>query len=99
MLSPAQKAARANKLTGSRISALMTGDAQKIMQLYLEMIGEAPEIDLSDVWPVQLGAATEQLNCDWFERKNRTPVTRRGEVVVHPQYDWAACTLDGFVEE
>ena len=99
MLSPTQIEARKGKLTGSRISALMTGDAQKIMQLYLEMIGEAPEIDLSDVWPVQLGAATEQLNCDWFERKNRTPVTRRGEVVVHPQYDWAACTLDGVVEE
>jgi predicted phage-related endonuclease len=98
MLSPEQRAARANRLTGSRVAALMTGDAQKIMQLYLEMIGEAPEIDLSDVWPVQLGSATEQLNCDWFERKNRTPVTRRGEVVVHPQYDWAAATLDGWID-
>ncbi len=98
MLTDAQIEARKGRLTGSRISALMTGDAKAIMQLYLEMIGEAGEADLSDVWPVQLGIATEQLNIDWFERKNRTPITRRGEVAVHPHHDWAACTLDGWID-
>src|SRR5580765_4094470 len=100
MLSHAQIAARKGRLTGSRVACLMTGDAAKIMNLYLEMTDDpafVPE-DLSDVWAVQLGVATEQLNCDWFERKNRMPVTRRGEVVVHPQHDWAACTLDGWID-
>jgi hypothetical protein len=95
MLTRAQLDARAGKLTASRISALMTGDAEKIMRLYREMIGEQPEEDLSDVWPVQLGSVTEQLQLDWYERKGN-PLSRRGEVVVHPIFDWAAATLDGW---
>jgi hypothetical protein len=87
--------ARAGKLTGSRISALMTGNAEKIMRLYREMIGEQSEEDLSDVWPVQLGSVTEALNLDWYERKGN-PLSRRGEVVVHPIFNWAAATLDGW---
>lgn len=99
MLTPTQIEARKGKLTASRIACLMTGDIAAILRLYREMIGEELEEDLSDVWPVQLGAATEQLNLDWHERKRRTPVTRRGEVVVHPEYSWAACTFDGWVED
>jgi predicted phage-related endonuclease len=98
MLTPAQQDARKGKLTASRVAVLMNGNSDGILRLWKEMIGEAQEIDLSDVWPVQLGIATEHLSLDWFERKNRTPVTRRGEVVVHPQYDWAACTLDGWID-
>jgi hypothetical protein len=91
MLSPARK----YRLTGSRISCLMTGDAAKILRLYHEMIGKAEEEDLSKVWAVQLGAATEPLNLDWYElRKN--PLSRHGEFVVHPRYDWAGCTLDAW---
>jgi predicted phage-related endonuclease len=99
MLSPQQIEQRAGKLTASRIACLMTGDAAKIHALWLEMIGEAQPEALSHVWPVRLGEATEQLNLDWFEMKNAMPVIRRGEVVVHPEYPWAACTLDGFVED
>jgi YqaJ-like viral recombinase domain len=86
---------RAGKLTASRVSALMTGDAEKILRLYREMIGEAVEEDLSDVWAVQLGAATESLNLDWYEMR-RNPLSRRGEVVVHPRHDWAAATIDAW---
>lgn len=98
-LTAEQIAARAGKLTASRISALMTGDAEKILRLYREMIGEEIEEDLSGVWPVRLGEATEQLQLDWYQQKHRVPVTRRGEVVISPEHDWAACTLDGFVED
>lgn len=76
----------------------MTGDAVKIDRLYREMTGEAPEEDLSEVWPVQLGAATEELNLRWFEKKNYA-VIRRGDVVQHPYLAWAACTLDGWCAE
>lgn len=74
---------------------MMTGDAEKIMQLYLEMIGEAEPEDLSQVWAVRLGECTEQLQLDWYEEKNAL-VSRRGEVVIHPRFPWAACTLDGW---
>jgi hypothetical protein len=95
MLSPAQIEARKGKLTASRMAPLMTGDAAAILKLYREMLGEESEADLSHVWPVQLGAATESLNLDWYELR-RNPLSRRGEVVAHPRYDWAACTLDAW---
>lgn len=95
MLTPIQHEARKGRLTGSRIACLMTADAPAIMRLYREMIGlEQPE-DLSRVWPVQLGSATEQLNLDWYEMKGN-PLSRRGEVVIHPHHDWAAATLDAW---
>jgi len=97
MLSPKQIAARDGKLTASRVACLMTGDETKIMDLWREMTGDPtwkPE-DLSDVWAVQLGSCTEELNLDWFERKHG-PISRRGDVVVHPGLAWAAATLDGW---
>jgi hypothetical protein len=95
-LTAAQIEARAGKLTASRVAALMKGDAEAIMRLYREMIGEEPEEDLSDVWAVQLGSCTESLQLDWYEAKGGW-IARRGEVVNHPLHDWAACTLDGWV--
>lgn len=95
MLTAHQLAARAGKLTASRIACIMNGNTDEILRLYQEFVGEAqPEI-LSSVWPVRLGEATEQLNLDWFEMKNGL-VTRRGEVVEHPKIAWAAATLDGW---
>jgi hypothetical protein len=47
---------------------------------------------------VQLGSHTEVLNLDWYERRTGKPVSRRGDVVVHPN-DWAACTLDGWDDD
>lgn len=97
-LTPAQIAARAGKLTASRVACLMTGDAAAILKLWKEMIGDEAPDDLSDFWPARLGEATEALNLEWFEQK-RLPLTRKGEVVVHPQHPWAAATLDGWCEE
>jgi predicted phage-related endonuclease len=98
MLSPDQINARKGKLTASRIAVLMNGDAQGIMKLWLELTNDpsfVPE-DLSDVWPVQLGSATELLNIRWYEMRIGTPLSRVGEVVVHPQYPWAAATIDAW---
>lgn len=97
MLTAEQIKARAGKLTASRVACLMGGDAAEIMQLYLEMTGESEPEDLSHVWPVQLGSATEQLNLDWFEMNNG-PLVWRGKVVVHPDHSWAAATLDAWFE-
>lgn len=94
-LSEAQLAARRGKLTASRVAALMSGDSQRISHLYREMVGEAEPEDLSGIWAVALGAFTEPFHLDWLERKYG-PLTRRGEVVVSAEYDWAAATLDAW---
>jgi predicted phage-related endonuclease len=97
MLTSEQIAARQGKLTASRVACLMTGNTAKIMDLYLEMTDDqsfVPE-NLDNVWAVQLGACTEKLSLDWYDGKHNR-VTRRGEVVVHPYYTWAAATLDGW---
>jgi hypothetical protein len=52
------------------------------------------EPDLSQVWPVRLGEATEQLNLDFFDLKHG-PVSMRGDVITHTN-GWLACTLDGW---
>lgn len=98
MLTAAQLTAREGKLTASRVACLMHGDAAAIMQLFREMTGDGEPENLDHVWPVRLGSATEQLNLDWFEMKNG-PLSRRGEVVIHPRYEWAAATLDGWSDD
>ncbi len=98
MLSPQQIEARKGRLTASRISALVSGDRDKIMRLWREMLGMEVEEDLSRVWAVQRGAATEELNLRWYAMKNG-PISRQGEVVDHPVHDWAACTLDAWIND
>lgn len=95
MLTAEQIAKRQGKLTASRIACLMRGQKEAIMRLYREFIGNEPPEDLSHIWPVQLGACTEKLNLDWFERKHGV-LTRRGEVAQHPTLPWAAATLDAW---
>jgi predicted phage-related endonuclease len=98
MLTAEQLRIRDGKLTASRVACLMTGDAEKVMDLFREMTGDPtyqPE-DLSGVWPVRMGEATEALNLEWYGRKTGHTVTRMGEVVVAREAPWAAATLDGF---
>lgn len=98
MLSPDQIRQRDGKLTASRVACLMTGDEEKIMNLWRELVGDPAfvEEDLSDVWAVQLGSFTEPFNLDWYERRTGRTLARRGEVVVYPELEWAACTLDAW---
>jgi putative phage-type endonuclease len=98
-LTAEQIAKREGKLTATRAAVLMSGVAERVLQLYLEMIGEAEPENLDDVWPVQLGSATEKLSLDWFERRNKRLLTQRGTVAVSEKYPWAAATLDGWDAE
>lgn len=97
-LTEAQKLARQGKLTASRVACLMDGNKAKIMALWRELCGDPTyeEESLDDIWAVQLGTATEQLNLDWYEKIQQRTLERRGEVVPHPQYEWAAATLDAY---
>lgn len=98
MLNAEQIKARDGRLTASRVACLMTGDADKIMNLWRELVGDPAFVDddLSDVWPVQLGTCTEALNLEWYERRTGRDLSRHGEVVLRPGFEWAACTLDAF---
>src|SRR5580765_3433729 len=96
-LNAAQIARRMGKLTASRIGCLMTGDREKIDRLWREMIGDELPEDISHLWAVRLGEITEALQLDWYEERQHEEVNRRGEVVIHPIIDWAACTLDGWL--
>ena len=98
MLTAAQQAAREGKLTASHIGVLMNGDDAALYDLWRECTGDpsCEPPDLSGVWAVQLGSHTESLNLAWYERKTGRPVTRLGKVVVSPERNWAAATLDGW---
>lgn len=98
MLNAAQMKARDGKLTASRVACLMTGDNDKILNLWRELVGDPAyvEEDLLDVWAVQLGSCTEALNLEWYERRTGRDLSRHGEVVTRTGFDWATCTLDAF---
>lgn len=100
MLTAEQRERREGKLTGSRIAALMSGDDAQVYALWRELVGDPLHVEenLDDVWAVQLGNATEQLNLDWFARR-RGDVTDRGRFFNHPSIEWAGCTLDGWSQK
>jgi hypothetical protein len=96
-LTPEQIRARDGKLTASGVGVLMRGEADKIRELWRELTGDPTWVppDFSDNWPVQLGVATETLHINWLAGKHGE-ISRRGQVIIHPDHDWAACTLDGW---
>lgn len=97
-LTEAQRLARSGKLTASRVAPLMTGDKAKIIQVWRELCGDPTyeEDNLDNLWPVRLGETTEQLNMEWYEKTQQKTLSRKGEVVQHPDFLWAAATLDAF---
>lgn len=100
-LTAAQRKAREGKLTASQVSILMNGSPDAILNLWRNLVGdpEYVDTDLSRVWPVQLGNVTEQLQLDWYEYKRVCHAIKRGDVIVMPSRDWAACTLDGWDDQ
>lgn len=98
-LTDAQRTAREGKLTASRIAVLMEGDAEKIMDLWKELVGDPSWVapDFSDNWPVFFGSATEGTNLIWFAKKHGS-VSRVGDVVIHSAKPYAA-TLDGWSDQ
>jgi hypothetical protein len=95
-LTAAQLAAREGKITASFAPQLMAGDLPAIHNKWLELIGDPswqPE-DMTNNWPVYHGTVMEPHVIDWHERLTGVPLTRRGEVVVHPHRPNVCATLD-----
>jgi hypothetical protein len=95
MLTPEQLKAREGKITGSQMNIIMSGNQDRILNLWRELVGDPryePE-DLSKVWPIRLGEATEALNLAWYELKYNHTLIRKGMVVVD---GWKAVTLDAW---
>src|ERR1700694_4118001 len=83
---------------GSDARIIMGDDEAALLRLWREKRGEVEPEDLSGNLAVQLGAVTEQLNRQWYERNTGRVVTSVQRRVFHPVKRWMAATLDGIVE-
>ena len=97
-LRPEALASRNDGIGGSDANVILSGNAERVRTLWLEKRGEAEPADLSDNLPAMLGCWTEAFNRMWFEKVTGHAVSRIGEVLQCPRYDWRRCTLDGFIE-
>lgn len=93
MLTPAQIKERRKGIGGSDAAKIVSGDWH---ELWLDKTGRKEPEDLSGVFAVQMGNATEELNLDWYERVVGRAAARRGEVAICKGVPILRCTLDGF---
>jgi hypothetical protein len=92
------QADRRSFIGGSDARIILGDDEAALLQLWREKRGEVEPEDLSGNLAVQLGAVTEQLNRQWYERNTGRVVTSVQRRVFHPVKRWMAATLDGIVE-
>jgi predicted phage-related endonuclease len=98
MLTEEQKLFRKMGIGGSDANIIMSGDDQKIINLWQEKRGERESDDLSDVLMVQMGVWTEPFNRIWFQRNTNRIVTNDGEQRICLDYPFMLCTLDGMTD-
>jgi predicted phage-related endonuclease len=84
---------------GSDANVILSGNSDRVRQLWLEKRGEAERPDLSGNLAVMLGCWTEPFNRMWFEQETGQKLGRTGEVIQCTRYEWRRCTLDGVIEE
>ncbi len=89
---------RREYIGGSDANIILSGDADRIRELWLEKRGEQPPTDLSDKLPVMLGRWSEAFNRQWFEKLTGHHVCDVGKVVTSTEHEWRRCTLDGSVQ-
>ncbi len=94
-LTAEQQKLRDGKITASFFPALMFGNEEKILNEWRKLVGDPDYVDdFKSSWFSELGSYMESFMLDWREKSNGHKLTRRGEVVYHPVYNWASCTLD-----
>jgi predicted phage-related endonuclease len=97
-LTASDVAQRRDALGGSDANIILSGDSERIRQLWREKRGEAEPADLSTNLSVMLGCWTEAFNRQWFEQLTGQRVLGCGLSFVSRQHDWRRCTVDGLVE-
>jgi len=97
-LSPVQRAQRRTSIGGSDANIILSGDPERIHQLWLEKRGEAEPTDLSSNLSVMLGLWTEVFNRQWFEKLTGDNVACSGRHFRCSRYNWRSCTVDGLIE-
>ena len=98
-LTTEQKEFRSKLLGGSDANIIMSGDEEKILQLWKVKTGQEPDSDLSDVLPVQMGVFTEPFNIQWFTKNTIRSVTDQGVQKISLQHSFMGCTLDGMTDD
>jgi len=84
-------------VTGSFMPPLCEGNGARINRQWRERTG-LPVEPMVETWPMKFGSFNEPLVLDYHEEKTGHAITRRGEVVAHPQRPNVGVTLDGFRE-
>lgn len=91
-------ATRKDWIGGSDANTIMSGKADRLIQLWREKRGEAEPEDLSDNLAVQMGSFTEPLNAAWFEKHTGLTVRDHGREVCSKEHGIPMrATLDGIV--
>ena len=89
---------RRSFIGGSDANIILSGDREKVKQLWHEKRGECAASDLSDHLPVMLGCWTEAFNRQWFEWLSGERLTSLGAEFACPKHGWRRCTVDGVIE-
>ena len=97
-LEKTEQRARATGIGGSDANIILSGDGDKILNLWREKRNEVEELDISDSLPVALGCWTEPFNRQWYERITGQKIDSIGTSIFCSTYSWRRCTLDGFVK-
>jgi hypothetical protein len=82
-------------VTGSFVPPLIAGETAAINRQWRVRNGlDVPEMVAT--WAMKLGSCVEPLALDHHQDKTGQAITRRGEVVAHPDLPKVGCTLDGW---
>jgi len=95
MITSEQKARRAKGIFASDAAYIMTG---KGVEIALQKLGEIEAPDLDDVPSVMLGNVLEAPVLDAYEREVGHSIIRSPDTILHPQFSWFGCHLDGLNE-
>lgn len=97
-LSTSDLSRRRGCIGGSDANLILSGDSDRVRQLWLEKRGKAEREDLSTNVAVMLGCWTEPFNRQWYEQLTGHELTRIGEHVSCRRYPWRSATLDGVID-
>lgn len=89
---------RLKGLGGSDANTILSGDKKKILQLWEVKTEKREPEDLRHILPVQIGRATEELNCRWYEFVTGHRVTHRNHEFTNPLEPHRRAEVDGLTK-